>query len=409
MPRRVLYVTHRVPWPPDRGDRIRTWNILKFLAARAEVDLLCLADEPASPECLSVLKRMTNRLAVVPHQGFHRYCSGLLSMICGGTITEGMFECRKAVDILKTWSASGGWDAALASSSGVAEYTSPEILGTRVRRWIDLIDVDSQKWHDYSRSAAWPKSWIYWLEGRRLRNVEKRLAQDCERLLVVSEAESRLFRQFCPTDHIKAVGNGVDTEYFSPGPPPAQSEKSCVFVGVMNYLPNVDAVSWFAKEVWPQVRQRHPEAIFRIVGKAPSLEVRRLASIEGIEVTGPVPDVRPWLYRASCAVTPLRIARGIQNKVLEAMACGRPVISSSAPLAGLSAEPGLHLLQADTPAEWVAAVCRVFEDRGLQQELGLAASAWVRMHHCWDACLEPFSDLLSAPVSQMISETEITA
>lgn len=398
MTSRILYVTHRVPWPPDRGDRIRTWNILKFLSRHSVVDLACLSDEAVSDETVAALRKVTGQLAIVPHCGAGRYLSGLKSLICGRTITEGMFASAELQHLLRTWAQHHRWDAAITSSSGIAAMTDSSVIGDIARRWVDLIDVDSEKWLDYSRSTGFLKSMLFGIEARRLRAVEKQLAADCERLLVVSDAEVELFRSFCSSDRIMAVANGVDTEYFAARPVNEDQIPSCVFVGVMNYLPNVDAVCWFASEVWPSVRRSFPNATFRIVGKSPSAEVRALEAVPGIEVIGSVPDVRPWLYSSTCAVIPLRIARGIQNKVLEAMACGRPVICSSSPLKGIAAEPGLHLLRADSAEEWAAAVGRVFRDRCLQQELGLAAETWVRRHHCWDASLTPLLSL-TAPTS----------
>ena len=392
MKSKVLYVTHRTPWPPDRGDRIRTWNILKFLSTKADVDLLCLSDEPVSKECVDVLRKVTRRLAIVPHSGKGRYIRGLMSLASGRSITEGMFNSDSARQLLQKWATAGDWTAALASSSGVAQYLNSTIVGPVPRRWVDLIDVDSEKWLNYSKTARFPMASVYRLEGTRIRQAEIQLANEMQRLLVVSEAECRLFRSFCDTTRIKAIENGVDTDYFSPADAQTTSP-TCVFVGVMDYLPNVDAVCWFASEVWPQIRQRFPDARFCIVGKSPNADVRLLQELPGIEVIGPVPDVRPWLHQSNCAVIPLRIARGIQNKALEAMACGKAVVCSSAPLKGLRAEPGLHLLQADTPEEWVEALTRVFKDPVLQKELGLAASTWVQMHHCWNACLEQLCGL----------------
>ncbi len=389
----VLYITHRVPWPPDRGDRIRTWNVLRYLSTRANVDLACLADEPVSDETMKELQRVTRRLAVIPHSGKQRYVTGLFSLLTGNTVTEGLFDCASMRTLLDDWSESEEYDAVMASSSGIAGYLKREYLARPVQ-WVDLIDVDSQKWFDYSKAARFPMSLIYKLEGKRLRAVEKRLARRCEQLLVVSDAERDLFRSFCQTDKIKAVGNGVDSIYFAPSTNVHVDECSCVFVGVMNYKPNADAAIWFVRNVWSQIRGRYPHAVFRIVGKSPTAEVRALAAVPGVEVTGSVPDVRPWLHRSTCAVVPLHIARGIQNKVLEAMACGRPVICSPAPLKGLAAEPGLHLLQADVASEWVESVSRVFADRNLQQELGMAGAAFVQLHHSWDHCLSPLDRML---------------
>ncbi len=389
---RILYVTHRVPFPPDRGDRIRTWNVLKFLAGRAAVDLVCLADESASDDTLQELRKVTNQLAVIPHSGYVRYVRGAFSMLRGRTMTEGLFDSPALISVVRAWSRQTTYDAVLASSSGVAGYLFPPCVIADTKRWVDLIDVDSQKWLDYATAASFPMSLVYRTEGRRLRTVECRLAATCDRLLVVSAAERDLFREFCPTDRIVAVGNGVDYEYFAPQPDTASEAHSCAFVGVMNYKPNADAAIWFAQNVWPQIRHRYPDARFYVVGKSPTPEVRALHAVNGIEVTGAVPDVRPWLLRSTCAVVPLRIARGVQNKVLEAMACGRPVICSPEPFKGLAAEPGVHLLRADSAVEWITALSRVFDDKQMQLELGRAAADWVRQHYSWSSALTLFNE-----------------
>ena len=393
MTARILYVTHRVPYPPDRGDRIRTWNVLKFLAGRASVDLACLADEPASDDTLQELRQVTNRLAVIPHSGRKRYVRGAISMLRGRTVTEGLFDSPALASVIREWSSMTTYDAVLASSSGVAHCLFPPCVNAETKRWVDLIDVDSQKWLDYANAASFPMSLVYRTEGQRLRTVECRLATTCDRLLVVSEAERDLFRSFCPTDRIAAVSNGVDYEYFAPQPDIASEPHSCAFVGVMNYKPNADAAVWFAQNVWPQIRQRYADAKFYIVGKSPTSEVQALNAIGGIEVTGSVPDVRPWLMRAACAVVPLQIARGVQNKVLEAMACGRPVICSPEPLKGLKAEPGVHLLRADTAVEWIAALSGVFDNKQMQQALGAAAAHWVQQHYSWNSALAMLNEL----------------
>lgn len=370
------------------------------------MDLACLADEPVATATMNELGRVTSHLAVIPHAGKKRYLRSVLSLLAGHTATEGLFDCDDLRKILREWERQEPYHAVIASSSGVARYMFPPFIHQDVVRWVDLTDVDSQKWVDYAQAARFPMSLVYRAEGRRLRQVERRLADSCEQLLVVSEAEQNLFQSFCPTDRVSVVGNGVDSDYFAPSDSAVVDPCSCVFVGVMNYKPNVDAVVWFAEHVWPRIRERYPEAAFRIVGKAPTREVQALALKPGIEVTGSVPDVRPWLYRSTCAVVPLQIARGVQNKVLEAMSCGRPVICSSSPLKGLAAEPELHLLRADTVEEWLNTIGRVFEDRSLQQELGMAASAFVQLHHSWDECLSPLDQILKdrRPAAQNRSE-----
>ncbi len=404
---RVLYVTHRVPFPPDRGDRIRTWNILRFLAARADVDLACLADEPAGEATLNMLRRTARRFAVIPHTGPRRYVRGIASMLRGKTVTEGLFDSRVLRRTIQAWNTDARYDAVIASSSGVASYILPPVLPQASRVWVDLIDVDSQKWLDYSAASTWPMSAVYRQEGRRLRALECRLAEQTDRLLVVTDAERSLFRSFCPDGTIQAVGNGVDTDFFTPSSTPAQPH-SCVFVGVMDYRPNVDAVCWFVEHVWPVLKSRFPQAEFNIVGKSPAPEVTALDAVDGVRVTGPVDDVRPWLHEAGCVVVPLRIARGVQNKVLEAMACGCPIVCSPSPLQGLAVEPGLQLLSAESADEWVQQVTCLFEDRSRAQELGMAANAWVQMNHRWDVCLESACDLLTRQPLTSGPEIEVT-
>lgn len=391
----ILYVTHRVPWPPDRGDRIRTWNILKHLSKTATVDLICLADEPVTQETHDALSQVTRRVALISHSGKKRFIRGALSLAIGRTVTEGLFENRNLSLTVRQWAQESNYVGAMASSSGIARYVMPPVLEDVPKVWIDLIDVDSQKWIDYASSASLPMSMVYGIEGRRLRKLERHLAEKCDRLLVVSEAERQLFNDFCPTGPIQAIGNGVDTDYFVPSSQKV-TPQSCVFVGVLDYLPNSDAVKWFSHNIWSEVRKKFPDAVFRIVGKSPTSEVLALNDLPGVEVVGPVPDVRPWLHKSACVVVPLRIARGVQNKVLEAMACGRPLVCSSSPLKGLAVEPGLHLLQADTVKEWVDNLTTVFEDNIRSEELGMAASAWVQINHRWKACLEPLAELTLA-------------
>ena len=307
---------------------------------------------------------------------------------------------------MRQWAEQHDYHATLASSSGVAGALSIPELASVSHPWVDLIDVDSQKWLDYSRSAGFPMSLVYGMEGRRLRKLEQRLAETSERLLVVSEAERELFRNFSRSAPIQAVGNGVDTLKFTPEQHDV-TPFSCVFVGVLDYLPNSDAVTWFSNDVWPLVRERFPEAVFRIVGKNPTKDVLALNDLPGVEVVGPVPEVTPWLHRSSCVVVPLRIARGVQNKVLEAMACGRPIVCSTEPLKGLNVENGLQLLNADTAEEWVAAIDTVFTNVVRAEELGVAASAWVHLNHRWETCLEPLNDMLSRVGYQSDLEVEV--
>jgi sugar transferase (PEP-CTERM/EpsH1 system associated) len=388
----ILYVAHRVPYPPDKGDRIRTFHLLRSLAQHAAVHLACLADEPVAAGVTEALHRYCARVAVVRLPGWSRWLRALGSLARGRTITEGAFHSRALHALLGDWAAATPFRAALVSSSGMVPYLQTQEL-RGVPAVIDLIDVDSQKWFDYHRASRWPRSWLYHTEGRRLRRQEQALPGWARAVTLVSEAEAELYRGFCAPGAVHAITNGVDTAYFQPPARPVP-EDGCVFVGALDYRPNVDAASWFCREVWPEVHHRRPGAQLRLVGRRPAPAVRRLAELPGVEVVGTVPDVRPHLAGAAVAVVPLRIARGLQNKVLEALAMGKAVVASPPALVALRTQPGIHLLAASSPAEWTEAVLRLLDDEALRRRVGTAGRRYVEQHHDWEHCLEPFRHLL---------------
>jgi sugar transferase (PEP-CTERM/EpsH1 system associated) len=394
---RILYVTHRVPYPPDKGDRIRCFHVLRFLAARADVSLACLADEPVDAEVEAALRRLCRELAVVPLDR-RRWLRAAASLATGGTVSEGAFRSPRLASTLRSWAQESRFDAALASASSVAPYLMEPWLRD-VPAVVDFMDVDSQKWLDYSASSRPPRSWLYRLEGARLRRLERRLSGWARAVLLVTEAEADLYRQVCPEGRGHAVTNGVDFDYFAPPPAGAAEEEPgrCVFVGAMDYEPNVDGAGWFCREVWPEVRRRRPDARLALVGRRPAPEVQALARTAGVEVVGSVPDVRPHVARASVTVVPLRIARGVQNKVLESLAMGKATVVSPPPLEGLRAAPGEHLLLARSPADWIESLTRLFEAPALRRRLGAAGRAFALENHCWERCLAPLGGLLGLP------------
>jgi sugar transferase (PEP-CTERM/EpsH1 system associated) len=238
-------------------------------------------------------------------------------------------------------------------------------------------------------------SWLYGTEGRRLRRLEQSLPGWAAAVILSTEAEVELYRSFSAPGSVHAIPNGVDLDFFRPQAQP--EEPACVFVGALDYLPNVDGVCWFCEEVWPEVRARCPDGKVRLVGRQPAPEVLRLSQLPGVEVVGPVTDVRPYVARSAVSIVPLRMARGVQNKVLEALAMSKAVVVSPPSLAGLKAQPGVHLLAALSAAEWVEAVVRLLEDEPLRRNLGAAGRGYVETHHSWDRCLEPLGQLLELP------------
>lgn len=390
---RVLYLTHRVPFPPDKGDRIRNWNILRWLSARARVDLACMADEPVTPEARAALATLCERLEIVPVSGPRRWLRIASSLATGRTASEGAFHVPALAATIERWSRSTGYHTALASASSVAHYLRTNSLRD-IPAVIDLVDLDSEKWLEYARGGQGPRAWLYALEGRRLRRLERELAAWARALVLVSEAEAALYRRFVGAEPVHAIVNGVDLEYFRPSDAPVEPGV-CVFVGALDYRPNIDGISWFCREAWPEVRRSRPDAILRLVGRHPDTEVVHLAqATPGVELVGTVPDVRPHMARAAVVVAPLRIARGVQNKVLEALAMAKATVVSPQALDGLSVEAGRNVERADTSADWARIVPVLLGDADRRCELGTAGRRFVEARHEWDRCLEPLGDLL---------------
>ena len=384
---RVLYVTHRVPYPPDKGDRIRNYHVLLELSKVARVWLAALADEPVTEAQQAALDKLCVRVAIIPVGGKSRWVKAGASLLSGKSLSEGLFNEGKLATQLSTWAAEANFHSSLISASSLARYQQLPALA-KLPAHVDLVDVDSQKWFDFADATRGPKSWLYRLEGKRIRKLEQSLANRASTLSLVSKAETDVFNGFTKPGAAITATNGVDLKYFQPmdNVPP---QPACAFVGAMDYFPNIDAAVWFAMEIHPHVRASYPEAQFHIIGRKPTAEVLKLGTLPGVQVLGTVPDVRPFVAAARLAVCPIRVARGLQNKVIEAMAMAKPTLSAPAAMAALHAIPGVHLLRPTTVSEWVRAICELWLDIDRREELGRAARGYVELYHNWPNCLAP--------------------
>jgi hypothetical protein len=275
------------------------------------------------------------------------------------------------------------FDLAIAFSSSIARLLRG---ATRVPRLIDVCDVDSRKWLEYARVKPWPLSLGYRWEGRRLQNVERRLALECDMVTLATPGELNAFRELgieAPADWFPM---GIDAEVFSPSSGPYEPD-TISFIGKMDYFPNQQAVISFCDEVLPLLRERRPKIQFFIVGADPPAAVRELGKRTGVTVTGSVPKVQPFVLRSALTIAPLRIARGTQTKVLESMAMGVPVVVSRIAAAGVDAVGGEHLLVASTPAEYRDAILRILEDPLERDRLAKAGRARVLSHHTWPSAM----------------------
>ena len=397
----ILFLVHRAPWPPDRGDRIRSWHMFEALAKLAPVHVAALADnevdaalarDKMTPLCKSLaieVRKVSRPLALAQ------------AVLRREPVSNRLFRNAALTRHVDQLIEQGGITHIVAFSGQMAQYLPARFDGPVL---MDFVDVDSAKFATYAeQDKRQPLNWVHAREARMLGACEAEVARRVDASLFVSEAEAALFRSRSGpgAGKICAVENGIDTDRFDPGLALDRVETGegplAVFTGQMDYRPNIDAVRWFVTDILPLIRQRHPRARFAIVGRAPTDEVWALESLPGVTVTGEVPDVRPWLAAADAVVAPLLLARGVQNKLLEAMAMARPVVASAAAATGIDATPGAHLLVAQDAGEMAEAVCSLFDDPMGAATMGQAARARMIARYGWDARLAPLGDLLGLP------------
>ena len=392
----LLFLCHRIPYPPDKGDKIRSYHWWLELVKHFRVHLGAFVDDPADWAHVQWLQTACTSalfLALPRKRAAFRSMGGFIS---GSALTLPYYrdvgmqrwveERRNSIQIASV----------LVFSSAMAQYVD----GTHwsaTRRVIDFVDVDSDKWHQYSLRKSGITAWVYRREADKLATEEARLARIFSASVFVSVPEAGLFRQRVSDvgDRVYAIGNGVDLSYFQPdigrqSPFPPLSEP-VVFTGAMDYWANIDAVSWFVREVWPMVKAQRPHALFAVVGSHPTREVEMLRRGD-IQVTGRVPDVRPFLQHAIAVVAPMRIARGIQNKVLEAMAMACPVVVTSKGLEGIAAMPGRDLVVADDAVSFAHEILGLMAGSGLA--IGRAGRTFVEDRYDWQGSVRQLITLI---------------
>jgi sugar transferase (PEP-CTERM/EpsH1 system associated) len=394
----ILYLVHRLPYPPNKGDKVRSYNLLKHLVSQHQVFLGTFIDDPEDEPHIAPLRALCADLYVAKLDPRRAKIRSLNGLIAGDPLTLRYYRDANLQDWVDATCKHHRIDSAVIFCSAMAQYVENM---PRLPTVIDFVDVDSAKWTQYAPKHRWPMSWLYRREGEFLFAYERQIASRAARSFFVTESEVALFVRQAPecSIRVEAMCNGVDSDYFSPHPerisPYLVDEIPVVFTGAMDYWPNVDAVTWFAKEVLPGLLVKQPQARFYIVGRSPTLEVSALAN-EHITVTGTVADVRPYIQFAAVVVAPLRIARGIQNKILEAMAMERPVIASTDCASAVDAVLGQELLTANTPDDYLQAIKTCLENPGKSATIGRAARQRVTERYSWKAHMSGIDRYISS-------------
>ena len=387
--KRLLFISHRLPYPPDKGERTRAFRQIVSLSEQFEITVAALSHREMASRWAQELGRWADQVLVAP-VGPMSLMKGAWSLLGGHSVTEGYFHSRAFRGMIMAEHANRPFDVVVGYSSSVLPYVLAVDAPVRV---MDLVDADSAKWSSYAADSHRPLRWAYRREARGVGRLERQAISECDAAVVVTETEADALGAAGANVHV--IANGVDPDYFSPdGVSPANlGPAALVFMGTMDYRPNVDAVCWFVKNVWPAVHQRVANASFVIVGREPAPAVARLAQTPGVVVTGTVADVRPYLVAAAAVACPLQISRGIPNKVLEAMAMGKPVLASPQAVQGLDLRVGCDLLQADSPESWATGCVQLLTERTEADRLGRAARTCVTDHYSWRRQLQPLVDL----------------
>ncbi len=391
-------LTHRLPFPPDKGERIRGYYWLKTLSCHHEVDLLTLTQDAVPQPYLRELATMARNIEAVTITPWTLLPRLGLAVLTGRCLTQAVFGSKQFARVLNEKLSGGKYDLCLALCSSMGAYALKAIRNERLI--VDLVDVDSAKWQMYGRKHRGIERLVFNRESRKIARLERELARHAELCVTVSRRECELLNEVAPNVKSLAIPNGVDTSFFSP-PELDDLLDRLVFVGQMDYFPNVDAVMWFAQNVWPEISDRHPELRWNIVGRNPSKNVQHLGRLRNVHVTGAVPDVRPFL-RSAISIAPIQVACGVQNKVLEAMSAARPIVAFAAVAEGLNVQPQHELLVAQTPKEWFLALDLLLSDRKMAQTLGRHARQAMLDRFTWqqaaDQMLEAVGQVQTQPV-----------
>lgn len=388
---RVLVICHRLPFPPTDGGRVRSFNIIRHLSEHHSVVVAVPTRSKAEQDAAVELRRYCQKILIAPISPLMAMARMALRLASPSPSSMGYFYSPDLHRQIRSVIANERFDLIIAVCSSVAPYVA-EVSGTF--KLLDFVDMDSQKWLAYAQVKPFPLAQGYWLEGIKLQRAETMLASKFDACTGITRAEIETLRHFGVEIPMDWFPNGVDLDFFAPESGHYRVD-SIAFIGRLDYFPNQQGVAWFCREILPLIRMAQPETTVTIVGAEPPPWIQALTEIPGVVVKGTVPDVRPYVRSAALTVVPLKIARGTQNKILESFALGVPVVATSIAANGVEAEPGEHLLVADSAHDFAQAVSRLLSDPAERSRLAANGRTLVEQHYSWSAAMAKFDAMIA--------------
>jgi sugar transferase (PEP-CTERM/EpsH1 system associated) len=395
-PKKILFLSHRIPYPPNKGEKIRTFNQIKFLAELGhDIHVISPIEdsiEIAFAQQLSEFKNISVTIQALPPKAL-RLFKGFMFRESLSVANFYSFKLQQKINQLIQ---KKNFDYILCSSSAVAKYIYKTNCSDQVQLLMDFMDLDSDKWQQYANKSSFPMRWVYQREAKKLCKYENAIQENFDACFFIADTEVALFKKNNPNaNNVLPLGNGLNIQEFYPAKIAPQNENPVfVFTGVMDYKPNVDAVIWFIEKCWQQLISHFPSARLVIAGMNPSLEIKKLSTIKGIEITGYVDDILPYYHQADYFIAPFRLARGVQNKILQAFACGLPVIATPMGAEGINCHDNQEILLANTPDEFINKVLLLDKSTQLRKKISDAALSLIKNEYSWEGKLKPLQDLI---------------
>lgn len=395
---RILFLSHRIPYPPNKGDKIRSWHFLEHLCKNNEVHAGFFIDDKDDFEHLAFLESRCETVHFAFAKPATQKLASLRGLMTGTSLTENAYPSSKFRRQISSLLEKHSFDLIFLYSAATYAFLPDDM--EQIPILTDFVDVDSEKWRAYSNSSKWPMSWVYAREAEKLSRFEAKVAIRSAHSILVSADEARLMKPGLGEHNIEAtvqgIPNGVDTGVFTPEnyEAPAVGHR-IIFTGAMDYAPNVEAVVWFADNVFESLRQKAGRVEFLIAGRPVAPAVERLGRRDGIVVLGGVDDMAAEIAAANIVIAPLQTARGIQNKVLEGMAMAKPVVCTRAANEGINAEHGVTALVTDSPEEFVQAISSLLDSESMRQSIGNAARDFVDRNFSWEAAFASIDTVIS--------------